>query len=636
MLLLSAAVFTASHGSAQINFNYGNVTNDEIKLKECAFEPEATAAVLVDEGYCDYTSYYELMTFCHRRVKILKEAGKDYGEVSLVFRSDDALESIDQVNAMTINYDESGSRTDLVVDRKSIYTRKINKYFSEVTFAFPGVRVGSILEYSYRIMAKHYGMLRDWTFQSGLPVYRSSFELKVIPTREISYLVQYNPAYGVKAEPNKMTNSVFFEMKNLPSLTDEPYMDAKQDYIQKVIFQTTRYATSFGTQNSMRSWNDVAKELYARNDFGRQIKINIDECSDYVKSLSGKSDYEKMRLIHRFVINNTSWNGRHGIITSDGVKTLWKNKTGTAAEINLLLIGMLQDAGLTAYPMLVSERGNGRINKTTPFIDQFNNVYAAVTIGDNQYYLDGTDRYTPSYLTPYSILNSSAFIVNNRNGGLVDIQENTARYKDVVAIEASIAPDGQLHGAVRLQSSDYARAYWLSRLKEQKREKYITDDLLHGMSNVTVDSVQVSNQEEDTLPLKQAFDFTTAVQTTGDYAFINLNMFTGYESNPFIVNNRFSRVNFGYNKSLTENFLVHIPENMKIDALPQNVRLTTPDGSVVFSREVFLDEETHKLLARMKVDINKSLFEVDKYADLKEFYKKMIGLMNEQVVLKRI
>jgi hypothetical protein len=81
---------------------------------------------------------------------------------------------------------------------------------------------------------------------------------------------------------------------------------------------------------------------------------------------------------------------------------------------------------------------------------------------------------------------------------------------------------------------------------------------------------------------------------------------------------------------------VHIPENMKIDALPKNVRLTTPDGSVVFSREVFLDEQTHKLLARMKVDINKSLFEVDKYADLKEFYKKMIGLMNEQVVLKRI
>jgi hypothetical protein len=635
-LLLSAAILTAAFGSAQINFNYGNVSDEEIRLKDCAFEPGAAAVVLVDEGYSDFTSDHELLTFLHRRVKILTEAGRQQAEVSLIFRSEDNLELIDQVNAMVINYDESGSRSDLMVDRKSVYTRKINKYFSQVTFAFPGVKTGSILEYTYRIAAKHYGMLRDWIFQSDMPVYRSTYELKVIPSREISYLVQYNPRYGVRAEPNKRDNSIFFEMKNLPSMTDEPFMDAKQDYIQKVIFQTTRYATALGTMNSMRSWDEVSKELYARNDFGRQIKINIDECSDYVKSLSGKSDYDKMRSIHHFVIHNTTWDGSRGILTSEGVKTLWKNRTGTAAEINLLLVGMLQDAGLQAYPMLVSERGNGRINKTTPFIDQFNNVYAAVTIGSKRYYLDATDTYTPSYLTPYSILNSSAFIVNNRHGGVVDIAESTARYRDIISIDASITPEGKLTGAVQLQSKDYARAYWLSRLKEQRREKYISEDLLNGMSNVTVDSVQVLNQDDDTLLLRQLFDFKTGVQTTGDYAFVNLNMFTGYESNPFIVNNRFSRINFGYNRSMTENFLVHVPGNMKVDAVPKNVKLTTPDGSVVFTREVFLDEQTHKLLARMRVDINKSLFEVDVYGELKEFYKKMIGLMNEQVVLKRM
>ena len=245
ILLLSAAVLTVTFGSAQINFNYGNVSDEEIKLKECAFEPGAAAVVLVDEGYSDFTSNYELLTFLHRRVKILTEAGKQQAEVSLIFRSEDNLEFIDQVNAMVINYDESGSRSDLVVDRKSIYTRKINKYFSQVTFAFPGVKVGSILEYTYRISAKHYGMLHDWIFQSDIPVYRSTYELKVIPTREISYLVQYNPRYGVKAEPNKLANSVFFEMKNLPSMTDEPLMDAKQDYIQKVIFQTTRHCIRY-------------------------------------------------------------------------------------------------------------------------------------------------------------------------------------------------------------------------------------------------------------------------------------------------------------------------------------------------------------------------------------------------------
>jgi hypothetical protein len=458
----------------------------------------------------------------------------------------------------------------------------------------------------------------------------------VIPTREISYLVQYNPRYGVKAEPHKMDNSVFFEMKNLPSMTNEPYMDAKKDYIQKVIFQTTKYTTALGTANYMRSWNEVAKELYARSDFGRQLKINIDECSDFIKSIAGKSEYDKMRSIHRFVISNTSWDGTYGIVTSEGVKSLWKNKKGTAAEINLLLVGMLQDAGLQAYPMLVSERGNGRINKTIPFIDQFNNVHAAVTVGDKRYYLDATDTYTPCYLTPYSILNSSAFIVNNRNGGIVDIEENAVRYRDMLSIDATISANGELNGAVLLQSKDYARTYRLRRFKEQKKEDYISRDLLKGMANVIVDSFDVANIDDDTLPLKETFAFKTGLQNTGDYAFINLNMFTGYEKNPFIVNNRFSKVNFGYNQSMNENFLVHLPENMKVDALPKNVRLTTPDGSVVFTREIFMDELNHRMLARVKVDINKSLFEVDKYGELKEFFKKMIGLMNEQAVLKSI
>jgi hypothetical protein len=226
--------------------------------------------------------------------------------------------------------------------------------------------------------------------------------------------------------------------------------------------------------------------------------------------------------------------------------------------------------------------------------------------------------------------------VNNRNGGLVDIHEASARYRDIIAIDATIAPDGKLTGSVQLQNRDYARGYWLIRVKEQKREEYISRDLLKGMSNVTVDGIRIVNEENDTLPLKQAFDFKTAVQTTGDYAFVNLNMFTGYETNPFIVNDRFSKINFGYNKSMSENFLVHVPDNMKVDAVPKSLKLTTPDGSVVFTREVFLDEKNHRLLARMKVDINKSVFEVDEYGDLKEFYKKMIGLMNEQIVLKRI
>ena len=636
-IMLQAALIVTCCSYGQMNFNFGNVTAEEATLTECAFDPEAVAAVLVDEGYSDYMDEYRLMTVFHQRIKILKEAGKKYAEVSLYYRSEDALESIVDVKAMVINFDEKGSRKDFEVDKKSIFRTKIDDRYSKVTFAFPEVKVGSILEYSYQVNAQHYGLLKDWYFQSELPVYRSSYNLKVVPTREISYLVQYSRKYPIKVEPNKNTSSIFFEMRNLPGLTEEPYMDARKDYIQKVIFQTTKYSAAFGTAKFMSNWNEVTRDLYARGDFGRQMKVNIDECSEFIKTnVADKPDYDKMRLIHHFVTENTNWDGTYGVVTKDGIKTLWKNRSGTAAEINLLLVNMLKDAGLDAYPMLVSERGHGRINKTTPFIDQFNSVYAAVIIDGKKYYLDGTDDYTPCYLIPYSILNSTAFIADHKNGGLVDINEKSARYRDIVNVDAFIGAEGSLKGTVHMLNKDYARAHWMRQYKNEKKEEYINQDLLDGTANISIDSFLVLNEDNDTLPFTQKFQFKTNVQNTGDYSFISLNMFSGYNKNPFILNNRFSNINFGYNKSLNENCIIHLPGNLKIDAIPKNITLTNTDGSVVFTRQVFEDEKNHQLVSRIKLDINKSLFTIDEYGELKEFFKKMIDLMNEQVVLKKI
>ncbi len=634
VLLMVVVIYPLSYG--QFKVRYGSLAPEDIDLKECAFDPDAPAAVLVEEGYSDYTDQYELMTYHHKRVKILKEAGKSYADVSILFRSKDNFQYVDQIQAMVINVGENGMINESPVDKKLIYTKKINNYLSEVSFAFPNVKVGSILEYRYRIYSKNYGGLEDWFFQSEIPVYRSSFMLKVVPAFEITYLVQHNKKYDVVASPSAGTNSVYFEMKNIPGLSDEPYMDARKDYIQKVIFQITKYESSFGIKNYMSTWNEVTKELYDREDFGRQLRIKMGECNEYIRPAVGeKSDFEKMKFIHKYVLQNTTWNGYQGVVTSDGIKNLWKKKTGTAAEINLLLINLLDCAGLDVLPMLVSERDNGRINKKSPFIDQFNSVYAVVTIGDKKYYLDGTDKYTPCHLIPYSILNTSAFIAHLKKGGIVDIEEPEARYRDVVSIDAQVNEDGAFAGSVLLMSKDYARSSRLSYFKGNKEEEYIEKYLMRGMANMTLENLKSENEDNDTLPYKQTFDYKTHIQSTGDYSFININLFTGFENNPFIINDRFSTVNFGYKKALSFNCAVKLADNFKVDALPKNLKLKNEDGSVVFTREVFKDDKANRLLVRIKVDINKSLFTLNEYGELKEFYKKMIDLLNEPVVLKR-
>jgi hypothetical protein len=72
ILALFSLLLVYSGSEAQFTVDYGNISNEEISLKECAFDPGASAVVLVDEGLSDYTGDNGLMTFNHRRLKILK------------------------------------------------------------------------------------------------------------------------------------------------------------------------------------------------------------------------------------------------------------------------------------------------------------------------------------------------------------------------------------------------------------------------------------------------------------------------------------------------------------------------------------------------------------------------------------
>jgi len=632
LLLLSFTCLSAASFGQWLE-KFGSISIEEANLKSCPFDPEASAVVLLDQGYSDYTDDRGLMTYYHKRIKILKEDGIKYGDIKLSYYHDNDFETIDNIEAISIITDESGRRRDIPVESKSIYTKKLNKYRTEVTFALPNVKAGTILEYKYRVVARHYGGLRDWYFQSDIPVIRSSYRLKVVPGHEVSYLVQYNPNYKVKVNDMKNDQSIIFEMNNIPALTDEPYMDARQDYIQKVIFQTTKFEGFVGVVKYMSTWKEVSRELNSRSDFGRQLKIDIEECKDFITtSLNGKSNIEKMQAIHHYVARNLIWDGVYGLTAENGIKNLWKKKTGNSAEINLLLINLLRQAGLEAYPILVSERGHGRVNKDQPFINQFNNVFAVVIINSKKYYLDATDKFTSSLLVPYSILNSTGYIADNKVGELVDIQENEVRYRDNIGVSGTLNENGELSGSVSVESKDYARTEKLRNYVSKKTE-YVDEYIKKGLVNVDVNNFNIKNTEEENMPLAQSFDFKTSIQSTGDYSFLTFNMFTGFQNNPFIVNDRFSNINFGYKRTINLTYLVNLPPNYTVDALPKNIKLVNPGNTVTLTRQFFLEKS--QLVAKIKVDIDKTLFNVGEYGEIRDFFKQMVTLMNEQVVLKK-
>src|SRR5258706_11394064 len=137
---------------------FGYNTGEEINLKECPFEKNAGAVILFDDAVSDHDDDWRLITHRRIKIKILNQREVDQGNIRIRFYSKDKFEYIDNVHGVTTNYENGAFQTSML-DKKSIFTEQEDNVYSNIKFAMPGVKVGSIIEYEYDSYMKHYGGL---------------------------------------------------------------------------------------------------------------------------------------------------------------------------------------------------------------------------------------------------------------------------------------------------------------------------------------------------------------------------------------------------------------------------------------------------------------------------------------------
>jgi hypothetical protein len=350
--------FICLRAYTQMDFpEFGKFTAEEISLKQCSFDPEAEAIILLDKAVVNYDDDYHMITERRVRIKILNEKGIDRANIIIPFYHKDDFEYISKVVGYTYNFDESGRQSTFIVEKNSIYTEKRNNYYSLKKFALPAVKAGSIIEYHYVSIMKHYGGLEEWKFQTDLPTIQSSYLVQIIPRAEFAYTVQKTPLLEIQIKNMPDQGRVYFEMTNIPALRIEPFMDAQRDYIQKVIFQLSGYVSAYGSKLTVNnSWKSLAYELMTDKQFGAQLDkdLKIEEIKGL--TLPESSQQGKLRVIYEFVKKNIIWNGYDGKFAPDGLKAVWERKKGSAGEMNLLLINLLNSAHIEAYPCIRSRK----------------------------------------------------------------------------------------------------------------------------------------------------------------------------------------------------------------------------------------------------------------------------------------
>ena len=650
---LVVSIFCFFSVFAQKNIpSFGKIDKADLEMKDCDFDPGAVAVKLLDIGNMFYdrgTAGITLFKTVYEkrvRIKILKDKGLSYANVEVPFYSHNNDETISKIDACTFNLDESGKIKVTDVSKSSIYIKKINKQASRLIIAFPEAKVGSVVEYRYRLERETYSQIKDWYFQDEIPTCYSEYEIKVpeifVFTIQRSVVDKIEEKEKLFDDMINVGNDVYqlktvkqnFIMRNLIGIKDEPYMAAAKDYQQRIEFQLSKVDYGNGNVENLRtSWSDVVKALMKDEDFGQQLTKSIKDIDPLVKEALLISDQDaRIKFLFNSIRSKMNCADDEAIYTDEGVSSTWQKKSGNIADINFLLINVLKKAGVDAYPILLSTRENGLVNGSYPFLNQFNTVMAYVPLGNGFYVLDATDKLSNYKLTPERIVNTRAFIVEGASGRVFDVIDNVHNYEMLVAVKGTIDDKGVMSGECSINSKDYARKIRVERYTKSA-DNFKQEFFIKPYPSVNIQDITVKNSDVDSLPLSQKINFTIALNNSGEYSYFTTNLFAEFDKNPFIEDQRNTDIDFGCQQDYAVYGNFTIPAGYVYETLPQNISMSMRDRSILFTR--VMESKDQVLSMQVTIKFKRAFYLASNYADFQEFYKKIIASLNEQVVIKK-
>lgn len=623
--LLLAFFFTRANAQ---NCLYGEIDTADLKLQACSFDKGANAMILFNTGKLSYYNNGTIEVERRRRIKVFSNEGASAGNIRLEYWN--GIEDIKNIQAETINL--KGNKIEITaVDKKLIYSQKVDKQHRVFIFTLPNVRAGSLIEIKYTWKTYNPYNFPNWLFQDVLPTCYS--ELSAVFDYRYNFHIIKKITQKIKADTTYLNAKTgdrnhLWSMENVPGFRLEPYMRSIEDNFQGVYFKPGR---------SLRFWDGIATQIKNDEDFGGQLKLPLANETEIVNNANEIKIYnEKLAYLFNTVKNALKWNNTNRWYADDGIQKAWLSKTGNSTEINLILYRLLKASGVKASLLVLGTRDNGEMELANPSFSRLNKTVVRVPIDSlNFYVMDACGKYNTYNNTPAELLGLNMLIVDMENIKTDVIKLKTAvPSQEVVFVNAEISTDGKLKGAVQKTMSNYKRTERLEYFDAVGEKKYITDALQNGNSGIEIRDHQFLNTEIDTVPLRE--DFSFKLELTGSdqkYIYFSPNLFTGLGLNPFLSELRLSDIDFIFLNSYNIYGSYKIPPGFKADAIPKPLTVVMPDNSIVFSRNV--SEFEGAVIVKYKVDFRKTYYQRIEYPELRLFFKTMYDLFNEQIVLTK-
>jgi len=661
----------------KLPIKFGKVSIEDFNVKSSLIDSNTSAIVVADVGSSEFIANTHEVSFSlifkeSKRIKIINKNGFDAATVTIPLFVSDAgkAERMEELEAVTYNI-ENGKVSSVKLDKPSVFTEKHSKNWIYKKFTFPALKEGSIIEYSYRVKSDFFFNLQRWIFQGVYPVLWSQYDADIPDFYKFAILSQgYHPfavntvkktgasfsfiEHSVKnvsgnlyvtsrtaAEENsfKIAGSIdahTWIMKDVPALKEEPYTTTISNAVSKIEFQLKQVAfPDMPVRDVTDSWQKVSEELLIDEDFG----VPISNANNWLDAEMGNivrgasTQKEKAGKIYEYVRDNYTSKPGSTFYVSMGLKEPYKNKNGSTAEINMLLIAMLRHQKITADPIILSTRNNGVTNEYYPLMDRYNHVIARVSIENEVIYLDATESRLAFGKLPLQDYNGHARIITNE-ARPVYFTADSVNETSTISVFIENGENGEMTGnftnnlgyyrSLNIRSKLAART--IDDFTKELRQSYPSEIEL---SNVTIDSLRLLDE-----PVAVYYDLKFKSFGNDDIVYFNPMLSEAVTKNPFAAAERFYPVEMPYAIDETYTLNMDIPIGYKVDELPKSARVMLNENEGMF--EYIISSSETKIQLRRKLVLKKANYLNEDYKSLRDFFAAMVSKEAEQIVFKKI
>lgn len=633
---------------------FNRPTNNDLRMKSYDADTTANAVVLYQLTTVNFDfieSNFVVTTKVKKRIKILTDYGKSYGDIKIPLinhaKNGNSDEYIDDIKVKIYNINDNGEIKAESISPKP-FQERINNDYIYMKFAVPNIMAGTVFDYEYTIRSKRYWEIRTWYAQEDIPTIFSQYDLKIplclVFNIEGNGLDKMDKKFEHYPRSIQIGNQKFdmheihhlVTVKDMPAFNCDDFVMCKEDYIHKIEAEfceinlpgilNKRYTTT---------WEDVDQTLLKDVEYSKRVKETVlqnEVINSNVSSLP--SIEEKIGVIYRLLMSKVSWNGKYGIYAESADKVL-KRGTGNNAELNFMLINMLREIGIKAQPVVLRLRNSGKIPVTHPTVDAFNAMVVKIDTEDNGFHIfDCSSNFGSLDMIHPLLLSEKAHVVNsNKNGEWLNLQK-LAKAKKTISIIADLDSDGNING-------EYITSYRDLDAMTIRNKIHNDNDRINFIktlesSGITINSYKVDGLDDFTSVVTDTINFCLRCSSAGNYLYLHPVLFPPITDNPFKTETRSTPIELPYAINIYLNATITIPEGYIIEDAKTGVNgRNFSDDKNIADGHIFWSVDNSVLRVNYKFNLKKTIYSPAEYATLKSIYDQIIEYSNTYITLKK-